>query len=365
MMKTHATCQSSLTGIIRHPGFLAHESGTDHVEAPRRLERIYTMLDNLDGTLPLTLIDPRRASEKDLLLAHSAAYIQQIAATANFPYSQLTADTYACSGSFAAASLAAGAVMSAIDAVCAQQAANVFVLARPPGHHAESSRANGYCLFNNVAVGARYAQRCLGWNKVLIIDWDLHHGNGIQHIFEQDATVLYFSTHQYPLFPGTGHVLEVGRGAAEGFTINVPLDKGFNDADFAFLYQALLEPVCLAFQPELILVAAGFDIHEKDPVGKMKVTETGFAALTRIVMNLAQACCGNRVVLVLEGGYHQEAMAHSVLAVLHELCGRTRCNVSALAAQAESGRVDPVVRRSEHVLSRYWPDVTSWHSRRL
>jgi acetoin utilization deacetylase AcuC-like enzyme/nucleotide-binding universal stress UspA family protein len=353
------------TGTARDPIFLKHDSGSEHIENPLRLRPIYSLLDKLPDGLPVTRIELRAATEKDLMMVHSAAYVRQIAATAGYPYTQLTADTYACADSFAAASLAAGAVLAAIDAVVAGRMRHAFVLVRPPGHHAEINRANGYCLFNNAAIGARYARRVLGFNKVLIVDWDLHHGNGIQHIFEQDPSVLYFSTHQYPLFPGTGHVLEVGRGRGEGYTINVPLGKGLHDADFALIYQSLLEPAARAFKPDLILVAAGFDIHKKDPMGKMKVTETGFAALTRMVMQLAQTCCKDRLVLVLEGGYHPKSLAASIRAVLLELCGQTHCDVAALAAKAATRRVGAVISRSTHVLGRYWPGLIDSQARRL
>lgn len=345
------------TGVVRDSRFLDHRNEGRHVESPRRLENIYTMLDGLNGSLPLKPLEARGASEEELVEIHSAAYVKQVAATANYPYSQITADTYASAQSFACAALAAGGVLSAIDAVINAIVPNVFVLARPPGHHAEAGRANGFCLFNNVALGARYARMVLGLEKVLIVDWDVHHGNGIQHIFEQDPTVLYFSTHQYPLFPGTGHYLEVGQGPGEGYTINVPLKKGFGNGDYAALYQKLLQPVALAFNPDLILVSAGFDIHKNDPMGKMRVTETGFAALTRIMMDLSKACCRDRLVLVLEGGYHLKALTASVRAVLAELCNQTHTDVNALAAAAKQRRINPIITRCRRVQNRFWPQL--------
>ncbi len=356
-MNKTTTSPSGGTGVVRDSRFLDHRCEGQHLETPKRLKNIYAMLDDLDGALALKPLQARPASENELMEIHSMAYVQQIAATADHPYSQITADTYASDHSYASAALAAGSVITAIDAVMDGSVPNAFVLARPPGHHAEAGRAAGFCLFNNVALGARYARMVVGLEKVLIVDWDVHHGNGIQHIFEQDPTVLYFSTHQYPLFPGTGHYLEVGQGPGEGYTINVPLGRGFGDGDYVSLFQQLLQPVAMAFNPDLILVAAGFDIHKKDPMGKMKVTETGFAALTRILMNLAEVCCQSRLVLVLEGGYHVKALTTSVRAVLAELSNQTHANVAALAATAKQRRTGPIITRCRHVQNRFWPQL--------
>jgi acetoin utilization deacetylase AcuC-like enzyme len=345
----------SMTGIVRDPRFMAHVSQDPHWECRQRLEHVYAMLERLEDGWPLVDIEPRVAAEHELRLVHSAPYVRQVAATAGHEPMHLTADTFACTGSYVAAALAAGGVLSAIDAVMEGAAGRAFVLSRPPGHHAEENRAGGFCLFNNLAIGARYARSVRGLGKVLIVDWDVHHGNGIQHIFEHDPSVMYFSTHQYPLFPGTGHFLEVGRGRGEGYTINVPLGKGFGDGEYAALFERLLKPVAMAFAPDLILVAAGFDTHIKDPLGRMKVSEHGFAALTRILMDISAACCGGRLVLALEGGYHHEMLAASVRAVIAELCDRTYTGAQHMAAQADRRRIVPIVQRCVHVLERFWP----------
>jgi len=343
------------TAVVRDERFLAHLHDAEQWESRRRLEQIHAMLDHLNGNPPLTRLTARSATQADLELVHTAAYIQQVAQTADHSHSRLTADTYASAESYGAAILAAGGVMSAIDAVVAGHISNAFVLSRPPGHHAEAGRAGGFCLFNNVALGAQYARTVLGLSKVLIVDWDVHHGNGIQHIFEHDPTVLYFSTHQYPLYPGTGHYVEVGRGRGEGFNINVPLGRGMGDGEFVALFEHLLKPVAFAFDPDLVMVAAGFDIHKKDPLGRMKVTETGFGGLTRILMDIAARCCQGRLVLVLEGGYHHKALADSVRAVLAELCDQTCTDVAKLCAEAKVRRIKPVIARCTRVLERFWP----------
>jgi acetoin utilization deacetylase AcuC-like enzyme len=352
MIPDIAAPSGKISGLVQDLFFLAHRSEEPHLENPERLAAVYALLQEWDGS-GVTLIAPRPASLQELGLIHSEGYIEHVAATAKRPFTQLSADTYACADTFAVASLSAGAVLAAIDAVAGGRVRNAFVLARPPGHHAEAGRANGYCIFNNVALGAQYARRVLGLHKVLILDWDLHHGNGIQHIFEQDPSVLYVSTHQYPLYPGTGHILELGRGQGEGFTLNIPLKGGWGDGDFACLYSHLIEPLGAAFKPDLILVAAGFDIHRNDPLGKMKVTAAGFAALTRIVMRLAAAFCGQRLVLVLEGGYHPPSMTESVQAVIDEMCDRTCCDVHQMAAGGIS-RVSPVLRRCQQVFGPFW-----------
>ena len=342
------------TGIARDEAFLAHRCDGDHPENPERIQAVFAALDELEGTLPLIAIDPRTASLEELTLVHDLSYVMRIAATAREPFSRLTPDTYACSRSYEAACRAAGAVIAAVDAVMDGRLRNAFVPVRPPGHHAEIGKAMGFCLFNNVALAAEYARAVKGVQRVLIVDWDLHHGNGIQHIFEEDPSVLYISTHQYPCFPGTGHYLETGRGRGEGYTVNLPLGKGWSDGDYAALFLHVVAPLAMDFQPDLILAAAGFDIHRQDPVGRMRVTEQGFAGLTRILMDIARLCCKDRLVLALEGGYHRHALAASVDAVLHELSGRTHTDPDALAAGANKRRVRSVVKRCIHVHGKAW-----------
>jgi acetoin utilization deacetylase AcuC-like enzyme/nucleotide-binding universal stress UspA family protein len=347
--------QSRPTGIVRDAVFLAHRCDGEHPENPGRLEAVYTMLDRIENTLLLTPIASRAASLEELTQVHDLSYVRRIAATAKEASSRLTPDTYACSRSYEAACRAAGAVMAAIDAVIDGRVRNAFVPVRPPGHHAEVGKAMGFCLFNNVALGAEYTRTVKGLQKVLIVDWDLHHGNGIQHIFEEDPTVLYISAHQYPCFPGTGHYLETGRGRGEGYTINLPLGKGWDDGDYAALFRRVVMPLAMDFKPDFILAAAGFDIHRLDPVGRMRVTELGFAGLTRALMDTARSCCRDRLVLVLEGGYHHHALGTSVGAVLSELSDKTHADLDALAAKAKDRRVQPVVKRCIHVHGNHWP----------
>ncbi|MCP4683212.1 MAG: histone deacetylase [Desulfobacterales bacterium] len=309
------------TGIVKDSRYMDHRPGAGHPESHRRLEVIYSMLEDPDMMGQFKEVPVRRAEDDELLLVHSPEYIDMVAATDGKDYQSLDPDTSTSPGSYKAALLAAGGVCQAISMVMSGELDNAFALVRPPGHHAERNRAMGFCLFNNVAIGARYAQEFQNVKRVLIIDWDLHHGNGTQHSFEEDPSILYFSTHQYPYYPGTGSFAESGRGDGEGFIVNVPLSYGYGDGEYMGIFDRILKPIALEFNPELILVSAGFDIHENDPLGGMSVTPRGFAGLTRSIMNVADECCGGKLLMTLEGGYDLKGLEHSVKTVLKELAG--------------------------------------------
>jgi acetoin utilization deacetylase AcuC-like enzyme len=215
----------------------------------------------------------------------------------------------------------------------------------------------GFCLFNNVAVGAKFAQGSHGLKRILIIDWDLHHGNGTQHTFEEDASVLYFSTHQYPYYPGSGSLTQVGRAEGAGFTVNVPLAPGQDDTVYVNIFEQILRPVALEFEPELILVSAGFDIHTDDPLGGMHISPEGFAALTRSILATAEICCGGKVVLTLEGGYDLNGLTTSVRAVLNELSGRTQTDPAALVSPAARGDLEPMMQKVIEVHGGHWKSL--------
>jgi len=227
-------------------------------------------------------------------------------------YASLDPDTSMSPGSLPAAYLAAGGAMAAVDAIMDNQVDQVFCAVRPPGHHAEANRAMGFCLLNNVAIAARYIQKRHGLKRVLIVDWDVHHGNGTQHVFEDDPSVLFFSTHQYPFYPGTGSDQERGRGEGEGATINVPMSGGQGTDDFREIFQKVLLPAADAFRPEFVLISAGFDAHEDDPLASMSITDEGYGELTRLVVGIANTHCHGRIVACLEGGYDLRALSASV-----------------------------------------------------
>ncbi len=345
------------TGIVRDVRFLEHLTDKGHPEQPGRLESIYSVLADPVFNDRLLDLPPREAVKEEILLVHSPDYLNRLAASGERDFSSLSPDTPASRGSYRAALLAAGGVFEAVDAVLSGALRNVFVSARPPGHHAERSRAMGFCLLNSVALGAAYARAAHALKRVLIVDWDVHHGNGTQHAFERDPSILFFSTHQRPHFPGTGHFTETGMGSGEGFTINVPMRRGYGDAEFAAVYERLLKPAALEFEPELILVSAGFDIHRKDPLGGMNVTSKGFAALTRCLMDLAELTCGGRLVLVLEGGYDLKALSESVDGVLRELSGMTSTSVEETAEKAHRKKTRHVIERCTLVHRHFWKSL--------
>lgn len=346
------------TVVLKDASFLKHVIEPGHPESPQRLESIYAMLDGPDMAGLCDVRTPRQASREELALIHAPAYIERIAATAGRPPVRLDPDTGTCGASWEAAVRAAGAVLDGIDLVMSGAAANGFALVRPPGHHAEHNRAMGFCLFNNAAIGALYAVQRHGLQRVLIIDWDIHHGNGTQNSFYDDPRVLYFSTHQYPYYPGTGDVNECGDRAGRGYTVNVPLPGGQGDADYRCIFSQVLLPLARSYRPEFVLVSAGFDIYAHDPLGTMEVTPRGFYDMTRIIRDMAEELCGGRLLITLEGGYHVAGITESVQ---HTLRGLARDKAAGHAEQHESraGRILPstqaVVEKIKKAQAAFWP----------
>jgi acetoin utilization deacetylase AcuC-like enzyme len=271
----------------------------------------------------------------------------------------LDPDTYACAKSYETAKLAAGGTLAAVDEVVGGKLKNAFALIRPPGHHAESNRAMGFCLFNNVAIAAGYALKKYKLKKALIIDWDLHHGNGTQHSFYDRADVLYFSTHQFPYYPGTGFVTETGSGAGKGFTVNVPLSPGPGDAEYMEIFEEILKPIALEYKPDIVFVSAGFDIYHQDPLGGMQVTPEGFANLAKIVLAFAKETCGGKVVFVLEGGYHLDGLRDSVREVLKTLRGDTLdgSRGEKLRESVDHRMIDPVMKKVKDAQKPFWKNL--------
>lgn len=309
------------TAVYRDDLFLAHDPGPGHPESPERLRVIYDELDNEDigPRFLYPQFDP--ASTDIIELNHSAKLIKRIAATAGRDHAYLDADTRTSADSYAAARLAVGALIDGIHRLDRKEIDNGFCLVRPPGHHAEHDQSMGFCLFNNIAVAARFALKELSMKRIMIIDWDLHHGNGTQHSFYDTNQVLYCSTHQYPYYPGSGSVMQTGNASGEGFTVNVPLPGGQGDLEFARIFNELFAPLARQYQPELFLISCGFDIYDGDPLGAMTVSPAGFAYMTRVMRELAEELCGGKLLITLEGGYNLTGMRDGALAVLSELCG--------------------------------------------
>jgi acetoin utilization deacetylase AcuC-like enzyme len=326
-----------------------------HPESPERLEAIYAMLEAPDMAGKFTEISPRLATHEEIEMIHRPSYINLVASTAGKEFCSLDPDTGTSAWSYEAAKLAVGGLLNAIDSTVAGKTDNAFAFIRPPGHHAEADRAAGFCLFNNVAIGAMHAIKNFNMTRILIVDWDLHHGNGTQHSFYEDPRVLYFSTHQYPYYPGTGGVSEIGRGKGLGYTINAPLSPGADDAQYVAIFRRILGPVAGAFKPEIILLSAGFDIYYKDPLGGMQVTPDGFASLARILLNLADEYCGGKFVVTLEGGYHIGGLTESTKMVLKEMLGETHVSDQRLAElDREAGDKNPVLERVIAQIEPIW-----------
>lgn len=341
------------TAIVKDERYLDHDPGRFHPESPKRLDAIYSALEKADMKRLFLNLPPRPATREELLRIHSDQYVDRILSMAGKRRS-LDPDTAVSEGSCDAALLAAGGVCAAVSEVVSGRMDNAFALVRPPGHHAERNRAMGFCIFNNLAVAARCAQEHHGIKRILVVDWDLHHGNGTQHSFEEDPSVLYYSTHQYPYYPGSGAHTQKGRGRGEGYTVNVPLSTGHGDNDYTGIFERTLKPVALEFDPDLVLVSAGFDIYENDPLGGMRVTPYGFAGLTRAVLDIADACCGGKVVMTLEGGYHLRGLQESVAAVVRELAGTTETRPQGALSGPEAERVERVVHTVREVHKRFW-----------
>jgi acetoin utilization deacetylase AcuC-like enzyme len=301
------------TGLVYHPDYLAHDMGGGHPESPDRLRAIMARLESGGTLAKVNRIAPAPAADEWILRVHGERYVQGLQSKS--PASGrvwLDPDTSISPRSVAAAYLAAGGALAAVDAIMTGLVHNAFCAVRPPGHHAERDRAMGFCLFNTVAVAARYAQKKHGLARVLIVDWDVHHGNGTQHTFYDDPSVLFFSTHQYPHYPGSGRADETGAGPAEGLTINVPMSAGSGDDEYRLVFQNVLVPAADRFKPDFVIISAGFDAHRDDPLADMALTESGYETLTAIVTDVAKRHSRGRVLSCLEGGYNLDALSASV-----------------------------------------------------
>lgn len=299
----------------------------------------------------LKFLPPREATLHELELCHERDYIASVARTAGLDHYAFDPDTQTSPESYRTASLAAGGVLTAAEAVLEGVADNGFAIVRPPGHHALAARAMGFCLFNNIAITAAWLLQRRGLKRVAIIDWDVHHGNGTQDIFYYSSDVLYVSTHQFPHYPGTGSIDEIGEGPGEGFTLNVPMPATFGDPEYLRAFDELIIPVCREFKPEFVLVSAGFDCHFRDPLASMRVTENGFQAITRRINRLAAECCEGRVVAALEGGYDLKALADSGQAVIEEM---GRYADEPIAAASDGDRVMPIIERARNARTPSW-----------
>ncbi|HME11162.1 MAG TPA: histone deacetylase [Bryobacteraceae bacterium] len=305
-----------MTALIADPICKQHHTGRGHPERPERFDAALGALEGLN----LLRLPARFANEDELALCHSRRYVRTAEREVHDGHGELsTGDTVISARSFDAACVAAGAVMNAVDCVVSGEATNAFCLNRPPGHHATPDRGMGFCLFNNIAVGARYAQKKHGIGPVLIADWDVHHGNGTQDIFYDDGSVFFFSTHQYPWYPGTGAAEETGYGKGEGWTLNCPFPAGSGRQEILGAFEEKLLPALEKVKPELVMISAGFDSRQDDPLGDFLLTDGDFADLTRVLLEIADKYAGGRVVSALEGGYNLPGLAAAVRAHVEAL----------------------------------------------
>jgi acetoin utilization deacetylase AcuC-like enzyme len=330
-------------GLYDDPVFLEHDAGAGHPERPERLVALREGIRREGLEARLQLLPPREATREELLRVHTAEHLAAVAATAGRTR-RFDPDTQAGPHSYAAALKAAGAVTDAVERVLDGGLDRAFCLVRPPGHHAEADRAMGFCLFNNVAVAAAHAL-ARGLSRVAVIDFDVHHGNGTQHMFEADRRVLYVSSHAYPFYPGTGSLREAGVGDGRGFTVNLPLPAGMGDGEYARIYRDIVEPIGRAFDPELVLVSAGFDAHRDDPLANCMLTEDTYAAMTAGMRALSKELSAP-LGFTLEGGYNLQALARSVAATM-----QAALNGGGFTGLGKA----PIVEHAISHYSRYWP----------
>jgi acetoin utilization deacetylase AcuC-like enzyme len=308
------------TGLVISRDYAAHLTGAGHPERPDRVTAIVERLEADGLTARARVIAPRAATDEEILRCHAADYLRIVTEDVADGLDRLsTGDTPLSPRSLDIARLAAGGVIAAVDEVAAGRVRNAFAVVRPPGHHATPAKGMGFCLFDNVAIAARHAQVKHGLRRVLVADWDVHHGNGTQDMFYEDGSVLFFDTHQHPLYPGTGRADETGRGAGAGLTINCPFPAGAGRAEIVGAFREKLAPAADAFRPDLVLVSAGFDSRAGDPLGDFRLTDDDFAELTGMVMEIADRHCDGRLVSTLEGGYALEGLASAVAAHVRAL----------------------------------------------
>jgi acetoin utilization deacetylase AcuC-like enzyme len=338
------------TAVVVDRDYLKHNPGDDHPERPERIRILLDLAEEIDRQ-KFSLLSPTVATRADIEFHHGAEYVALIESTSKANRYALDGDTITSRDSFGVGLLAVGGFLRLLDSIAARENRNGFALVRPPGHHALKNRAMGFCLFNTIAIGANYLKRCHGAKRILIVDWDVHHGNGTQDAFYDDPSVLFISTHQFPFYPGTGAVNEVGTDAGEGFTVNIPLPAGCGDAEYLQVFNEIVLPSAERFEPDWILVSAGFDPHRRDPLGGMAVTEQGFGVMAGMLSQLADRHSGGKMAFLLEGGYDLAALRNSVGSVLETIQKSTQKQHVPIAS--DGGRIQPLIRRIRQAHEKY------------
>jgi acetoin utilization deacetylase AcuC-like enzyme len=337
--------------LISSERFAEHMTPLGHPESAERAD-VMDVVAAEWRTRGGEVVAPPAATREQLSRVHSDEHLRRMAET-NGVAVALDPDTYTSPETYEIALLSAGAAVDAVERVMGGSHTRALVLSRPPGHHAERDRAMGFCFYNNVAVAAGHA-RTLGARRVAIVDYDVHHGNGTQHIFEHDPDILYVSTHQHPYYPGTGAADEVGLGPGAGRTVNLPLEAGSIDEDYRVAFEEVVLPVIEQFEPDILLLSAGFDAHERDPLGGMRLTTPGFAAMTTALRAAAEQCCGGRIVALTEGGYDLGALADSLRSVVRVFEAEGTGAPDWPASRVASSRGRHAVERTKAALTRFW-----------
>jgi acetoin utilization deacetylase AcuC-like enzyme len=312
------------TGIIHDPRYLLHETGSFHPERSDRLRAIEKRLKEDHWLEKFQEIVPRKATSDEILLVHDRGHLEEVARTADTKGVYLDGDTFAGPNTYEISLLAAGGLLEATDQVVGGAVQNAFALVRPPGHHAERSYSMGFCIFNNVGIAAEYLAKKHHFKKIVVVDYDVHHGNATQHMFYDRPDVFYISTHRFPFYPGTGAASEKGTGAGAGYTLNIPMAAGEGDQEYQEVFERKVIPALREYRPDILLVSAGFDAHVRDPLGGMAVTEQGFHFMTKELVQVAQDYCQKKIIFTLEGGYDLEGLSKSVEEVFKVLTN-TEC----------------------------------------
>lgn len=330
------------TLYVTHPRYTDHDLSGHHEHAGR-IRAVWTRLDEAGLSARMVRHEPAPAAHDLIAAVHTPAYLDLLARTEMFDrMMRLDADTYCGSESYEIARLAAGGMVDAISAVMRGEARNALSASRPPGHHAMPDRAMGFCLLGNVAIGARAAQTLFGVERVMIVDYDVHHGNGTEAMFYDDPSVLFVSVHQAPLYPGTGALSDIGSGAGQGYTLNIPIAPGNGDRNYGAIVESVIQPAAERFQPKLILASVGHDAHWGDPLAGMRLTLTGYAQIARALVNMAESLCGGKIVFVMEGGYNLDALSYGMANIARVMLGDAD-SVDPMGAP-DDGRGEPDVR---------------------
>jgi len=338
------------TAVVVDKEYLNHLPGEGHPERPERVKVLLDLAESLDPA-KFSLVPPLPAKRSDIEAIHGREHVDLIQSTSHHNRYALDGDTITCRDSFAVGLLAVGGFIRVLDAIASKDCRNGFALVRPPGHHALRNRAMGFCLFNTMAIGAEYLKRAHGAKKILVMDWDVHHGNGTQDAFYADPSVMFISTHQYPYYPGSGAANETGVGAGAGFTINIPLPAGCADAEYAQVFHDVVVPAVEKFAPDWILVSAGFDPHQRDPLGGMSVTTEGFGQMASCLLALAAKFTDGKIAFLLEGGYDLAGLRGSVATVLDTM--RSDAAPAFDALQFGDSRIASLVRHIQQLHEQY------------